>query len=369
VPAGVLDSFRVSLLGLPIEQRAYINILQSLGAGGYRDEEIGRAAIDYGGGHFTCFQFPYDWRRDNIENARKLHEFILEKKAYVESVMRKELGIENPVAKFDIVAHSMGGLVTRYYLRYGAQDLREDGSPPELTWAGAEHVERAILVGTPNAGSVYALIQLIEGIRFAPLLPSYGPGILGTMTAIYELMPRARHGALVDLEDRSVKLDPFDPALWERLGWGLASPRNDEELKALLPEAPDAAARRRIALDHLRKCLERARGFNEALDRPARPPEGLELCLFAGDAVPTPAVLGVDQKTGAVRVLETAPGDGTVPRTSALMDERVGSEWRPSLVSPVDWSRVTFLFTDHLGMTGDPAFTDNVLYLLLEDPR
>jgi hypothetical protein len=30
---------------------------------------------------------------------------------------------------------------------------------------------------------------------------------------------------------------------------------------------------------------------------------------------------------------------------------------------------VTFLFTDHLGLTRDPAFADNVLYLLLEDPR
>jgi hypothetical protein len=28
-----------------------------------------------------------------------------------------------------------------------------------------------------------------------------------------------------------------------------------------------------------------------------------------------------------------------------------------------------FLFSDHLGLTKDPAFTDNVLYLLLEDPR
>lgn len=28
-----------------------------------------------------------------------------------------------------------------------------------------------------------------------------------------------------------------------------------------------------------------------------------------------------------------------------------------------------FLFTDHLGLTRDPAFTDNVLFLLLEDRR
>ena len=28
-----------------------------------------------------------------------------------------------------------------------------------------------------------------------------------------------------------------------------------------------------------------------------------------------------------------------------------------------------FLFTDHLGLTADPAFSNNLLYLLLEDPR
>ena len=51
------------------------------------------------------------------------------------------------------------------------------------------------------------------------------------------------------------------------------------------------------------------------------------------------------------------------------MDERVGSNWMPMLKSPIRWSHVTFLFTDHIGLTRDPAFTDNVLYLLLEDPR
>ena len=57
-PDGVLESVTVSLLGLPVEQHAYISILRTLGAGGYRDQQLGEAgAIDYGGEHFTCFQF------------------------------------------------------------------------------------------------------------------------------------------------------------------------------------------------------------------------------------------------------------------------------------------------------------------------
>jgi len=30
---------------------------------------------------------------------------------------------------------------------------------------------------------------------------------------------------------------------------------------------------------------------------------------------------------------------------------------------------VTFLFSKHMDITRDPAFADNVLYMLLEDPR
>ncbi len=62
-------------------------------------------------------------------------------------------------------------------------------------------------------------------------------------------------------------------------------------------------------------------------------------------------------------------GDGTVLRSSALMDERLGGTWSPTLISPITWRQVLFLFTEHLAMTKDPAFTDNLLFLLLEQPR
>jgi hypothetical protein len=85
---------------------------------------------------------------------------------------------------------------------------------------------------------------------------------------------------------------------------------------------------------------------------------------MAGDSVPTREVVSVDQQTGELVLVRSAPGDGTVVRASALMDERVGGVWQPALVSPIRWRHVTFLFSDHLGLTRDPAFTDNVLYLL-----
>ena len=86
------------------------------------------------------------------------------------------------------------------------------------------------------------------------------------------------------------------------------------------------------------------------------------------DAVETDAALGVDPERKTLHVIRKDPGDGTVTRSSALMDERVGGEWAPKLVSPVNWDQVMFFFRDHLGITKDAVFTDNLLYLLLEQP-
>jgi len=369
---GALESLEINLFGLPVNLAAYVHILSALGVGGYRDESLG-SEIDYGDEHFTCFQFAFDWRRDLSENARLLDEFLDEKAEYVRRETKARYGIERGEIRFDFVCHSMGGLLLRYFLRYGGTPLPEDGSLPELTWAGAQRVERAVLVGTPNSGSAETLRELVEGVKFAFFLPRYSPAILGTFPALYQLLPRVRHGVLVDAEDtedseRSA-LDLFDPALWERFGWGLVDPDQADALAELLADVPSAVERRRIAADHLAKCLARARQFHAALDRPARPPEGTELHLVVGDAVATPSRLAVDTETGAVRLTEPRPGDGTVLRSSALGDERVGGVWTPRLVSPIDWAHVLFLFEDHLGLTQAPAFIDNLLYLLLEEPR
>jgi hypothetical protein len=54
------------------------------------------------------------------------------------------------------------------------------------------------------------------------------------------------------------------------------------------------------------------------------------------------------------------------------MDERQGvaeESWTPRVQSPISWAGVNFIFTNHLGLTSSPAFTDNALYLLLEQPK
>ena len=153
------------------------------------------------------------------------------------------------------------------------------------------------------------------------------------------------------------------------MGWGLASPEEEDTLRRLLPGVQDAGERRRIALDHQRKALKRAERMWLALNVPASPPPGLALYLFAGDAVETDAVMAVDTGRGTLTVIGRGPGDGTVLRSSALMDERLGRAWTPSLASPIAWDQVLFMFSSHLGMTKDPNFTDNILFFLLEQPR
>ena len=369
---GTIAHFASKVLGLlSIEKESYFQILRALGIGGYLDEhKMNMGLVDYGDDHFTCFEFDYDWRRDNVETAKRLHEFILEKRAYLQAEYEKRYGLSNYNVKFDIVAHSMGGLIARYYLRYGNAGLPEEGPIPAPTWAGARYVERVVLVGTPNAGSLKMLIALIDGMEFHPVLPKYGAALFGTMPSLYQVLPRGRHGPLVDATNPSRRFENlFSAELWEQMGWGLADPDNDRVLQWLLPNALGPAERRRIALEHLRKCLQHAEQFTRALDQPATPPDSVSLYLIAGDAAPTPAVLAVNPGDGAIQVHATASGDGTVTRGSALLDERVGGEWSPRLISPIKWTNAFFIFTTHLELTKEPAFVDNLLFILLEKPK
>ena len=363
---GALDRLKLSVLGLPVETKAYAQILATLGVGGYRDQQLAEAGVvDYGTDHYTCFQFAYDWRRDNVENARLLHRFMLDRAEFVKRRRAKDFGgkPEDYEVTFDVVAHSMGGLLLRYMLRYGDQDLPADGSVPEVTWAGAELVGKAVLVGTPNAGSPKALKDLAEGIKFSPFHGTYSSAVLSSMPSIYQLLPRDRHRR-VTLPDADASI--FDPTVWERYGWGLADPGRDKELKVLLPDLPDAVSRARVAREHLAKCLRRASAFHASLDGPATPPETLRLSLFLGDGRSTVTRIDVDER-GRLKAVKDKQGDGTVPRYSAIFDNREGQDWTPKMDSPLAWSDINILFAEHLGLTSDPTFGNNLLSYLLDE--
>ncbi len=366
---GVLDALEIRVFGVPFGMSAYRDILVALGVGGYQEPASGPDDISYAGTSSNSFQFAYDWRRDNVENAQRLHHFILGKKAEVEAARKKRFGDAAGPVRFDIVAHSMGGLIARYYLQYGDADLPTDGSTPQLTWAGAANVERVVLVGTPNAGSIDAVENMVKGVVFSQALPRYQAAILGTMPGLYQLLPRSRHRPVISEAERK-PVDIMDPKMWAHYRWGLLNPSQQYVVRQLLPNVIDPALQQRIAFEHVTKCLDRAKAFHTALDVRSKPPQGTSIHLIAGDAHATSAQLWL-HADGSISHASRLPGDGKVTRASALMDERYteGAKWSPRLVSPITWSSVNFLFTDHLGLTRDPAFTDNVLYLLLEAPR
>ncbi len=121
----------------------YRRLLQTLaGPGGYRT----------GGARPTLYPFYYDWRRSNVESAAWLDDLI--------ERIRREHG--NPGLRVHIVAHSMGGLLVRYYERFGRVDVIDDDSP-RITGEGGRKLRRIVLVGTPNFGSITGLQRALDG--------------------------------------------------------------------------------------------------------------------------------------------------------------------------------------------------------------
>jgi pimeloyl-ACP methyl ester carboxylesterase len=92
------------------------------------------------------YPFPYDWRRDNRATARQLGQFV-EKQL---PRWRKKSGATD--AQVIFLAHSMGGLVARYYLE-------------EL--GGWKYCRTLITFGTPHRGSLKALDFLSNGFRIS----------------------------------------------------------------------------------------------------------------------------------------------------------------------------------------------------------
>jgi pimeloyl-ACP methyl ester carboxylesterase len=267
--------------------------------GGYHRGDMDSPASD--GDRDTYYLFDYDWRRDNVESARKLAEKIAE-------IKRRT---NRPDLRFDIIAHSMGGLIARYFAMYGGADVLGD-SQPHPDWRGAQSIGRMALIGTPNAGSMDALRTLIYGYsitgankpRVNPF-KSLGRMTIFTMPSVYQIMPRRAAARFYDANLEPIKIDLYDVETWKRYQWSAAfNPEiTKRELKASIKKFGESegrpAAEKTFAIReaYLRAILKRAAGFQEALDVASAPPETLRLHLVGGDCEPTAAAgLIVDVK-------------------------------------------------------------------------
>lgn len=365
---GVLRVARPLIFGLEIEKDVYRGVIDTLIAGGYDFRRTRREEIDDREVNLDSFEFPYDWRRDIVEAAQELDGFIRRKRVQVALERRDAFGRDQTLPKFDIVAHSMGTLVARYYLMYGAQDLPKDGSLPELTWEGAEYVSRIIYIAPPNAGSVTSFESLVNGKSFGPLQPFYPPALVGSHPSIYQLLPRLRHDR-IHIRGEAIAPDIYDVAEWDRRGWGLLNPDQDSVLQNLMPNEPTASGRRSRARAHVAKALRRAKQLHAAMDIPAIPPPELDAFLVIGGGVDTPSQAEFDPQSGLVEQVAWSEGDGVVLRNSSLLDERVGGDFDLGLRSPLSFRSVLLLADEHLDLTKSPVFGDNVLFWLLDAPR
>jgi len=116
----------------------------------------------------------------------------------------------------------MGGLITRYYLRYGPIDVTQDNQFP-VNYHGEERVRRVVLLGTPNLGSVESLKAFIAGRQLG--LRRVPPEVLVTFPSFYQLFPHPINDWLLNAEGEPLDLDPFDLETWQRFSGRSSIPR------------------------------------------------------------------------------------------------------------------------------------------------
>ena len=336
-------------------------------AGGYTRGAPGQA-VEVGGRRY--YLFLYDWRQDNVASAARLNDLI-------EQI---RVDYADPTLKVDIVAHSMGGLVTRYFLRYGTQDVLDDNEFPVNLW-GKSRVRRVILLGTPNLGSVNALHAFIEGIKVAfGRIPTE---VLATMPSVYQLFPHPIAGDwVVTTSGKSLQRDLFEVDIWRRFQWSIFDPEVELRIMKTFDEPEQGRAYLQTLGDYFEKQLERARRFVWSLTVKLDETPW-QLIVFGGDCELTASRLVVEEVDGKSTIrlrprdikrpetgidyedIMLAPGDGTVSKASLLarnsLDPRVPRN--PYVFFPIDYSM--FICESHDQLTGNTTFQDNLLHVLL----
>jgi pimeloyl-ACP methyl ester carboxylesterase len=300
--------------------------------------------------------YTYDWRRDLAESAARLGERL--------DRLAEERG--DPEARFNLVGHSMGGLVARYFLRYGGAPL-EDGAP--ITWAGARRIRSLALVATPNAGSIPSLDAILNGNRVGLSFTTLAASVISTMPSIYQLLPPAGAPALLDQRLHPLPADLHDPSTWERFGWG---PWGSEAKRRPAPAKEGGPDVRRA---FLAAALQRARLFHRALARVPETPCPVRVVAVGGDCLPTlgraivPDTPGVsprfEPRTRAEAAVMMEAGDGRVTRASVLASHLPDADLSDLASGLPEITDAFFGAADHHGIYGEPTFQSVLLRILL----
>lgn len=360
-----LESFAITdrIVGVDFYGRI-IDTLKNVG--GYHKGEPGNQVTDK---DRRFYVFIYDWRQDNVQTARKLDQLI-------EQI---RLDYDEPDLKVDIVAHSMGGLIARYYIRYGRVDVLNDNEFP-VNHHGASRVRKVILLGTPNLGSVSALQEFIQGMKVGfRRIPTE---VFATMPSAYQLLPHPIRVNMVKSDGLELDRDLFDAYVWERFEWSIFNPQIEERIIRRFENQKDGEAYLSILKQYFQKHIERGRRFVWSLSVTMEK-SPIEYIVLGGDCDLTPARILVEEIKGESMVrlfpgeitnrlpgidyqkLMLEPGDGRVTKPSLLARTELNPLVPRHKYSffPIDYS--ILLCESHDSLTGNISLQNNLLNVLL----
>lgn len=317
----------------------------------------------------TFYVFPYDWRRDNVESARSL----------IKKIETLKAKLKKPNLKFNIIAHSMGGLIARYAAMYGDADI--PAGAVNATWHGAKHLDKIFMLGTPNDGSILALRAILQGHSISSAIPipafqTYTRFDAFTMPSLFQMLPSNGGLVIYDENFKPLKLDIYEPNTWDEYDWSIW---DDGNFKMRFSTEEQAASR-----PYFPSVLLRAKRFQEALRASHSAKVPVAFYLIGGDCQSTPAAAVVlwDEKnrrwetmikarsftrTDGTRVSEeevkaklNAKGDGTVTLQS-LVDDLAAPELKEKYL-PV--SGGMFQCEDHTRLISNNEIQTRLLGLL-----
>jgi pimeloyl-ACP methyl ester carboxylesterase len=336
--------------------------------GGYRRSEPGAAVDDEAP---RLYALLWDWRRDIVAAARQLDELIEQIRAAYKSTD----------LKVDLVSHSSGGLVARYYLLHGAAPLPESGLP-RPTFAGAAKVDRAVAIGVPELGMTRVAAALVEGEPV--VLNRVSPEVLSTSASTCQLLPHGDNVWLLDASGEPIVADACDPDVWRELEMGVFDPH----VRSRVRRRAGGGARGRARLNLLERGFERRLGraqrFRTAI-RAASIPGDVAYYTIGGDCRPTQARLLVEtpDSSTAVRTwprdvrarnqgldydrLMLEAGDGMVTRSSSSCSPGWPSDDRRPAAPADDWRWQRYVCSSHNKLVVNTDCQRALLRALVDD--
>lgn len=356
--------------------KVYKSLIKSLEEyGGYEEASWDNPPSDI---NDKFFVFPYDWRRDNVETAQ-----ILIKK--IDELKRKT---KNPNLKFNILAHSMGGLIARYAAMYGAADL--PAGNPRPNWIGEKYFSKIFFFGTPNEGSMETIDAVLKGTSSIgagadiPFIRNLNPMDIVTMPSIFQLLPHPKTEHFYDENLNDLKINIYDVKTWKKYNWSVYS--DEKYLKDLSPAQLKNFER------YFELVLNRAQKFHQALDAFTSRRVSVGMFIIGGDCVETlDAVVvyknGKDDKwitltkpnsfknskgekvsDEMLKKVMIAPGDGRVTRRSTLAETLTEGRNRSILFdSLLPLTSALFICESHDDITSNPTIQNNFLTALVSE--